>query len=272
MQHRKITFVGAGNMSRSIISGMVKSGYPAELITASNPSMPKLEALQRDFAIQITQDNLQAVANAEVVVLAVKPQLMAQVGEQLQQTNLDGKLFISIAAGLPVSRLQAMLGGQYPLVRTMPNTPSALGLGMTGLYANSQVNAPDRTFAGDLLGQVGKTAWVEKESMLDAVTAAAGSSPAYFFLFLEAMQDTAMQMGFDKDTARLLVEQAMLGAAHMVCHNSDLELSTLRAQVTSKGGTTAAAIEQFEQQGLRELVNNAMQAAVNRAGEMSKVF
>ncbi|GGO68653.1 pyrroline-5-carboxylate reductase [Bowmanella pacifica] len=272
MQHRKITFVGAGNMSRSIISGMVKSGYPAALITASNPSRPKLDALQQEFGIAVCQNNVDAIADADVVVLAVKPQLMEEATGPLQQTSLAGKLFISIAAGLPVARIQNMLGGAYPIVRTMPNTPSAMGLGMTGLYADAQVSEADRTFAGDLLAQVGKITWVDEEAMLNALTAAAGSSPAYFFLFLEAMQDKAMALGFDKDTARLLVEQAMLGAAHMVCHNPELELSTLRAQVTSKGGTTAAAIDQFEQQGLRNLVGDAMQAAVDRAGVMSKAF
>ncbi|MBN7818312.1 pyrroline-5-carboxylate reductase [Bowmanella yangjiangensis] len=272
MQHRKITFIGAGNMSRSIISGMVKSGYPAEKITASNPSRPKLDALQQEFGIAVCQDNLDASKDAEVVVLAVKPQLMEVATAPLKTTDLAGKLFISIAAGLPVTRLQAMLGGTYPVVRTMPNTPSAMGLGMTGLYADAQVSQADRSFAQDLLAQVGQIAWVEEESMMDAVTAAAGSSPAYFFLFLEAMQDKAMELGFDRQTARLLVQQAMLGAANMVCHNPGLELAELRAQVTSKGGTTAAAIEQFEQQGLRSLVADAMQAAVDRASVMSKAF
>ncbi|GAB3011158.1 pyrroline-5-carboxylate reductase [Bowmanella dokdonensis] len=272
MQHRKIAFIGAGNMSRSIISGMVKSGYPATLVTASNPSRPKLEALHTDFGIQITQDNHQAVNQSEVVVLAVKPQLMEEVCQDLQQAELSGRLFVSIAAGIQSARLQQMLGGDYPVVRTMPNTPSALGKGMTGLYADSQVKEDDRRFAAALLEQVGEVAWVEKESMIDGVIAAAGSSPAYFFLFLEAMQEEAMRLGFDRQTSRLLVQQAMLGAAEMVCHNPNLELAELRAQVTSKGGTTYAAVNHFEQNGLRELVSGAMQAAVQRAAQMSNEF
>lgn len=272
MQHRKVAFIGAGNMSRSIISGMVKSGYPARFITASNPSRPKLDALKQSQGINITQDNLEAVNAAEVIVLAVKPQLMEEVCRDLQQTDLNNKLFVSIAAGIESARLQQMLGGHYPLVRTMPNTPSALGLGMTGLYADAQVTDSDREFAGELLRQVGEIAWVDSEEMINGVTAAAGSSPAYFFLFLEAMQDEAKRMGFDNATSRLLVQQAMLGAAQMVCNNADLEISELRAQVTSKAGTTAAALNYFEENGIRELVSGAMRAAVKRAGEMAKTF
>lgn len=273
MQQRTIAFIGAGNMSRAIISGLLASGYSPDNIIASNPSLPKLEKLNEDFGIQITQDNADAASRADVVVLAVKPQLMEQMCSALsQQTNLKGKLFISIAAGIPSARLKQMLGGDYPLVRTMPNTPSALGKGMTGLFAESDVTELDKSFAGDLMKAVGEIAWVEQESGIDAVIAAAGSSPAYFFLFLEAMEAKAKALGFDDKTARTLVQQAMLGAAEMVCHNPDLELSELRAQVTSKGGTTAKAIEYFQQQGLEDTVADAMQAAVNRAREMSDLF
>ncbi|MDU0354163.1 pyrroline-5-carboxylate reductase [Paraglaciecola aquimarina] len=273
MQQRKIAFIGAGNMTRSIISGLVANGYPAELIMASNPSIGKLEALHSDFAIQTTQDNNLALEFAEVVVLAVKPQLMEQVCAALAKHQpLAGKLFVSIAAGLPTARLQQMLQGHETIIRTMPNTPSALGKGMTGLFAEPMIQAADKQFAGDLMAQVGEIAWVDKESLIDSVIAAAGSSPAYFFLFLEAMQKEAEQQGFDHHTARLLVQQAMLGAAEMVCHNPQLELSALRTQVTSKGGTTAKAIESFQQQGLEKVVATAMQAAVKRAEEMANLF
>ncbi|MGY0561892.1 MAG: pyrroline-5-carboxylate reductase [Paraglaciecola chathamensis] len=273
MQHRHIAFIGAGNMSRSIISGMRNSGYPADKIIASNPSMPKLTALESDFSIQITQQNKHAVESAEVIVLAVKPQLMEEMCANLKDTvSLDGKLFISIAAGIETSRLGEMLGGQANIVRTMPNTPSSLGKGMTGLYATEHVSQQDRDYAGDLMAQVGEIAWVDKESLINGVIAAAGSSPAYFYTFLEAMQKEAESQGFDHQTARLLVQQAMLGAAEMVCHNPQLEISELRAQVTSKGGTTAKAVEHFQDQGIDTLVSGAMQAAVTRAEEMAKLF
>tara|TARA_R110000744_G_scaffold55666_9_gene117597 strand:- start:5594 stop:6415 length:822 start_codon:yes stop_codon:yes gene_type:complete len=273
MQHRHIAFIGAGNMSRSIISGMCNSGYPADKITASNPSMPKLSALKSDFSIQITQQNEQAVQDADVIVLAVKPQLMEQMCSTLKDNvSLNGKLFISIAAGIETSRLSEMLGGQTNIVRTMPNTPSSLGKGMTGLFAPAHVSQADKEYAGDLMAQVGEVAWVEKESMINGVIAAAGSSPAYFYAFLEAMQKEAESQGFDHQTARLLVQQAMLGAAEMVCHNPQLEISELRAQVTSKGGTTAKAVEHFQNNGIDTLVSGAMQAAVTRAEEMAKLF
>ncbi len=257
-------------MSRAIISGMVNSGYSANHITASNRSRPKLDALEADFSIHTTQDNSEAVAWADVIVLAVKPQMMEQVCSGFGAVDLRNKLFVSIAAGLTAERLQQMLGGDYPLVRTMPNTPSALGLGMTGLYASCQVSQSDRDFAQFLLAQVGKVLWVEQEKDIDGVIAAAGSSPAYFFLFAEAMQQEAQRMGFEKDEARLLVEQAMLGAAQMVVNNPQVEISELRKQVTSKGGTTAEALNTFENAGLREIISQAMQAAVVRAGEMSR--
>ena len=273
MQHRTIAFIGAGNMSRAIISGMHTSGYPTDKIYAANPSLPKLQALEQNFGVNITQDNAEAVNQADVVVLAVKPQLMEQMCRDLQSNvALEGKLFVSIAAGLPCRRLKQMLGGDYPVIRTMPNTPSALGKGMTGLYAENGVSPQDRDFAQQLMQSVGEIAWVTQESGIDAVIAAAGSSPAYFFLFLEAMQQKAQDLGFDNLTARKLVQQAMLGAAEMVCHNPHLELSELRAQVTSKGGTTAKAVEHFQQQGLEKVIADAMQAAVDRAQEMSDQF
>ncbi len=273
MQHRHVSFIGAGNMTRSIISGLIKHGYPADKITASNPSMPKLEALAQDFGIRITQSNHEAVATAEVVVLGVKPQLMETVCTDLaEHCQLDGKLFISIAAGILTDRLKRMLGGDYQLIRTMPNTPSALSKGLTGLYAGEDIAQHDRDFAGALMQHVGEIVWVAKEEDINGVIAAAGSSPAYFFTFLHGMQQEAERMGFDHDTARLMVQQAMLGAAEMVCANPQLELTELTAQVTSKGGTTAKAVEYFLENGINEMVAGAMQAAVRRAGEMEKLF
>lgn len=272
MKHLAIAFIGAGNMSRAIITGMVANGYPANLITASNPSLPKLEALQQDFGINITQDNNEAISRSEVVVLSVKPQLMAEVCAQFSsEHDKQQKLFISIAAGLTSARLKDMLGGECPLIRTMPNTPSAIGKGLTGLFSD---NASDeqRQYSEDLFNMVGETVWAEQEEQINGVIAAAGSSPAYFFLFLEAMQAKAEALGFDHDSARLMVQQAMLGSAEMVCKHPELELSELRAQVTSKGGTTAQAIAHFQQSNLEKIVADAMQAAVDRAEEMSKQF
>ena len=270
MTYRTLAFIGAGNMSRSIISGLVSSGYPADRIIASNPSTPKLDALKADFGIRTTQFNQEAVSSADAVVLAVKPQLMAQMCEELQGIQMDNTLFISIAAGLTVARLQAMLGGDYDVVRVMPNTPSLLGKGMSGLYARDTVAQTDKDYVSNVMSAVGEALWVDNEADINAVIAAAGSSPAYFFLFLEAMEKETMAMGLAKPQARQLVQQAMLGAADMVCHNPELELSELRAQVTSKGGTTAKAVEHFQSQHLEKTVADAMRAAVARAEEMAK--
>ncbi|MGY3879239.1 pyrroline-5-carboxylate reductase [Aeromonas enteropelogenes] len=274
MQHKTIAFIGAGNMSRSIIAGLVKAGYPAEKITAANPSLPKLEALASDYGIHVTQNNADAARHAEVIVLAVKPQLMADMLGTLvgELGSLSGKLLISIAAGIKVARLGEMAGGHARIIRTMPNTPALLGLGMTGLYAPDTVDQEDRDFAEQMMQAVGKTLWVEQESGINGVIAAAGSAPAYFFLFMQAIAEEAEAMGFRPEQARLLVQQTALGAAAMVEQNPALALATLREQVTSKGGTTAEAIKTFQQQGLMPLTAQAMQAAVARAAEMETLF
>ena len=164
MQHRKLAFIGAGNMTRSIVAGLVASGYPKEAIIASNRSRPKLDALEEELGIKVTQSNDEACQFADAIVLSVKPQMMADVCAAMQQnTDFTGKLFVSIAAGLPVARLQEMLGGDYPVVRVMPNTPSLLGKGMSGLYADETVEQSDRDYVADVMGAVGKTLWVEKE-------------------------------------------------------------------------------------------------------------
>lgn len=269
IEHRKLAFIGAGNMSRSLISGLIQAGYPASAIMAANPSTGKLTQLASDFGIHTTQDNNHAVAWAEVIVLAVKPQLMAEMLSAIPNVGsaLAGKLLISIAAGMPVARLTE-LSGQTRIIRTMPNTPSLLGLGMTGLYAGATVEQSDRDYAQLMMQAVGKTLWVNTEDGINQVTATAGSAPAYFFLFMQAMAEQAVQFGLNEADARLLVQQTALGAANMVAANPEVSLSELRAQVTSKGGTTAQAIAHFQAQGLQQLVADAMTAALTRAREL----
>ncbi len=271
MQHKTIAFIGAGNMTRSIISGLVRQGYPATKIIASNPSQPKLTALAQDYGIRTTTVNHEACDLAEVVVLAVKPQLMAQMCADLAaQSSLADKLFISIAAGLTVQRLHSMLGQAVPLIRVMPNTPSLLGQGVSGLYADEQTTTQQRDFVSDMMRHVGQIIWVDAEKDINGVIAAAGSSPAYFFYFLQAMAEEAVAMGFTPESARMMVQEAMRGSAEMVCQNPHLSLEELRAQVTSKGGTTAAAVASLQQDGLPDIVSRAMRAAVARAQQMSQ--
>ncbi len=272
MEHRRIAFIGAGNMARSIIAGLVNSDYPAELITATAPSETRRKPMESQYGIHTTDNNLQAANDADVIVLAVKPQMMEEVCKPLQILDLSSKLVITIAAGITSARYDEYLAQHLKLVRVMPNTPSLLGLGMSGLYSANSLPHSDRAFADTLMQAVGKVSWVEKESGINNIIAAAGSSPAYFFLFMEAMQKEAMAQGFDESTARELVQQSALGAAAMVKENAGLDLATLRAQVTSKGGTTAEAIRTFEEHQLSETVSKAMQAAVSRAEEMEKLF
>ncbi|MEZ9906723.1 pyrroline-5-carboxylate reductase [Vibrio breoganii] len=269
---RNIAFIGSGNMASSIIAGLLDSGYPVNALTATAPSQQSRDRISQRFSITATSDNRAAITQADVIVLSVKPQIMSEVLAELSDIDFSNKLLISIAAGITIPRLQSMLGQDADFVRVMPNTPSLLGLGMSGLYAPEQISEEDRAFAGELMQAVGKICWVETEAQINSIIAAAGSSPAYFFLFMEAMQQEAIVQGFDKDTARMLVQQSAIGAAQMVAENPELELSTLRQQVTSKGGTTAEAIATFNQHQLSDTVATAMQAAVKRAQEMESLF
>ena len=268
----KNCFIGAGNMTRSIVSGLVTHGYPAQLIHATNPSVGKLDALKADFGVLVSHDNIAAVEWADVIVLSVKPQMMQQVCEAMSQLNLSGKLVITIAAGIPAARYTDYFKQPITLIRTMPNTPTQIGYGMTGMFADANASTEHKQICQTLMSSGGKAIWVDSEAELNQVIALAGSSPAYFFLFVEAMVQSAEQSGMDTTKARNLAEQAILGAAQMIIQNPDVPLATLRNNVTSKGGTTAQAIETFEKGDIRGLVNNAMNNCINRAEEMAKTF
>jgi len=272
MEQRTIAFIGAGNMAHAIIAGLVASGYDAKKIIATAPSDVRRKPLETKYGIRTTSDNIAAAQEADVVVLAVKPQLMEEVCKPLQTVDYSNKLVVSIAAGICAARFDQMLNTQLKLVRVMPNTPSLVNKGMAGLYASERVTQTDKDFSTQLMSAVGEVCWVEQESGINNVIAAAGSAPAYFFLFMQAMQEEAIAQGFDEQTSRMLVQQAALGAAEMVQANPDVPLSTLREQVTSKGGTTAEAIRTFNENNLSEIVAKAMQAAVARAEEMEKLF
>lgn len=273
MQHRNITFIGAGNMAGAIVAGLVDGGYPAQSISVCAPSATHRDQLAEQYGVKSSSDNAACAAAAEVVVLAVKPQLMASVCDELRgQVDFHGKLVLSIAAGVSVTRFCELLGEDLNIVRIMPNTPSLVGKGMSGLYAPDYVSAADRDFTADLMRSVGKICWVEQEAGINQVIAAAGSAPAYFFLFMEAMQQELERQGMAADKARLLVQQAASGAAALVEASPDEGIGTLRERVTSKGGTTAEALRVFNEQKLPEIVAEAMQAAIARAQDMEKQF
>lgn len=272
MAQRTIAFIGAGNMSRAIIIGLLEAHFSASHIIAVNRSENKNQDLRDTLGIKANSNVIESAQAADVVVLGVKPQNMAQLLESMRQIQWQNKLVISIAAGISIKRLCDMAGAPLNVVRVMPNTASLVGEGMSGLYAAKSVSDSDCQFAGDLLSRVGKICWVSKESQMNGIIAAAASAPAYFFLFMEAMQAEAQRQGFDEHTARALVQQGALGAAKMVVANPTLDIATLREQVTSKGGTTAQAVNVFNQNNLSDIVAKAMQAAVRRAEEMESLF
>ncbi len=271
MQHKFIAFIGGGNMAQAIVFGLLKKGYPAQQILVCDPNADRRELFARQD-VQVTADNLSAVNRAEVVLLAVKPQIIGTVCAPLSAVDFSDKLLISIAAAVPIARLRALLPGAQHIVRVMPNTPALVSAGMAGLFAEPNLPSAFKTFAQDLLNAVGESCWVENESDMHLVTAASGSSPAYFFQFMHAMQQALTEMGLSETQARMLVQQSALGAAKMAEENPQISLAQLRQNVTSKGGTTAAALAVFDQHKLERIVQQAMQACVQRSQQMETLF
>lgn len=265
-----IAFIGAGNMASSIAGGLISAGHPAQAIRAADPFPESLDRFGALGEVLTCADNAGAIADADVVILAVKPQIMAAVCDDIRAAIAEREiLVISIAAGITIASLQAWLGASTAVVRCMPNTPALVGCGASGLYASSGVNAQQKDWAAKVLSAVGIINWVESERDLDAVTALSGSGPAYFFLFMEAMIDSGVAQGLPRATATQLALQTASGAARMA-QESDVDLIELRRRVTSPGGTTEAAVQSFEAAGLRRLVNDAMAAAADRADVMSR--
>ena len=278
-----ITFIGAGNMSRSLIAGLIQDKTDLE-IRIADPDDAQLQSIQTNWTgITAFTDNLQAIDNADIIVLAVKPQIMQKVCEPLQAVLASqDTLIISIAAGVGISNLNDWLGGSaldgsdnqndkpLPIVRCMPNTPALVQSGMTGLYANQQVSDEQHDLAESILRAVGSTLWLSGEDKLDAVTAVSGSGPAYYFLVMEAMQNAAQKLGLSAEESRLLVLQTAFGAAKLALESRD-DASVLRQRVTSKGGTTEAALKELMEGGLPELFEKALTATENRSRELKKL-
>ncbi|WP_373017512.1 pyrroline-5-carboxylate reductase [Thiomicrorhabdus sp.] len=264
-----LCFIGAGNMAKSLIGGLIASGYPKDKIIAADPTQAQRDNLTATFGIVCFAENNEAVQQADVVVLAVKPQILQNVSKSIQAAvQQKNSLIISVAAGIRTGDINRWLGGNLAIVRTMPNTPALIQSGATGLFANELVNNEQKNQAEHIMRAAGLTIWVQEESQIDVVTALSGSGPAYYFLFMEAMEQAAQSMGLDAKTAHLLTMQTALGAAKMVMESSD-DCATLRKNVTSPNGTTEQAINTFENQGLREMVEKAMLAAKNRAEELA---
>ncbi len=267
----KIAFIGAGNMNGAIIGGLVKNGVDPKSIIVTNPSPEKREALSVKYGILNTADNLEAVAFADTVILGVKPHLIVEVCKNITaNVNIDNKCFVSVAAGCLLKTIQAALHENTAVIRTMPNTPAQVGLGMTGIFANEFVTDEQKAAVEKVIACTGEFIWLESEAGIDDITCVSGSGPAYFFLFMEAMEQHAKTLGFTAEQSRLLVQQTAFGAASMVVDNPEVEIGQLRTNVTSKGGTTQAALLQFTDGGLPELVATAMTAAHTRAKELAK--
>ena len=264
-----ISFIGGGNMARSMVGGLIARGHPAASIHVAEPYQLLREALARDFSVAVHADNTDAAAAGAVWVFATKPQVVRDVAEALAPLAQQRQpLVVSIAAGVSSAQLERWLGGNLAVVRAMPNTPALLGAGATGLYANARVAASQHALAGQLLSAAGLVAWIDDEAQMDAVTALSGSGPAYVFLLAEAMQAAGEAQGLDADTARALALQTIFGAARMLVESGE-PAAVLRQRVTSPGGTTQAALDAFEAGGFRELVAVAIAAAAERSRALS---
>ena len=267
----KIVFIGGGNMASCLIGGMLANGIAREQVLVSEPGTDARQKLSQLHGIETTADNRAAAAQATLLVLAVKPQIMAAVTKELATALAHKPAVVSIAAGIPLAALENWLGTEIALVRAMPNTPALVKSGATGLFANALLSEQQKQLVDQLFELVGYACWVEREALIDAVIAVSGSGPAYFFLVLEAMQKIGQELGLSKQTAEALSLHTAMGASRMALE-SDATAAELRQQVTSPGGTTQSAINSFEQQGLENTFRQAMTSAVDRAEQMSKDF
>lgn len=272
MENCSITFIGCGNMSRSLIGGLIANNVRTENLTATDPDEDQRQNIAEQFGITTLEDNNAAVANADVIVLAVKPQVMHQVVSELADAvKGSSKLLISIAAGIKLDSLSEWLGESSAIIRVMPNTPALIKAGAAALFANEHTTNSQKNTAEAMMRSVGSAIWLESEDLMDTVTALSGSGPAYFFYFMEAMEKTAIDMGLNNEQARLLTIETALGAAKMALLSAS-DLAELRTQVTSPGGTTEQALNVLKQGKLEELVREAMDAAKQRSIELSQSF
>ena len=264
-----IALIGAGNMAQAIIGGLLRNDHPATALVAADPNPATREQIQQRFGIQALADNAEATAKADAVILAVKPQIMDAVLDSIADAVQPQAVVISVAAGIPVARLQARLANGQALVRVMPNTPALIGIGATGLFADCSCSAAQREFAVEIFRAVGSVAVIDDEPLMDAVTAVSGSGPAYYFALTEALTAAGIQAKLPPETARLLAQQTAAGAGAMLGQQA-ADAATLRQQVTSPGGTTAAALEAFKQHNLNGVVHQAVQAALARGKELGQ--
>jgi pyrroline-5-carboxylate reductase len=273
MKKIKLSFIGGGNMAASLIGGLLADNMAAEQITVADPQASTRDSLASLFGIKTLEDNAAAIAGADVVVLAVKPQVLQSVAEALASAvQAHQPLVVTVAAGVRSDDLSRWLGSEagHPVavVRAMPNTPALLQTGATGLFANAQVSTTQHDLAESILRAVGLTLWVDEEAQMDAVTALSGSGPAYFFRIMEAMETAGVGLGLSAETAHLLTLQTALGAAKMAMESSEA-MGALRERVTSPGGTTEQGLRVMAEQNVDQLIADVLKAAFDRSQELA---
>ena len=263
-----IGFIGAGNMAYALIKGLLNNGFDANQINISDPNEELLLNRKSELKVTTYSDNASLLSNSDIIFFAVKPQVLSSVCLELKGVVKSKHLFVSIVAGIRSSDINRWLGGNFALIRTMPNTPALFQSGVTGLFANEVVDNEQKTLVDSILSSVGECFWVNEEKLIDAITAISGSGPAYFFLLMESMKQAGMALGLDEETANSLSIQTAYGAS-LMANKTGKDSRTLRTEVTSPNGTTQSAIESFQDQNFEGIVANATRAAYDRARELS---
>ena len=269
MSHIELTVLGGGNMGRALIGGLLRHGMRPEQIAVGEGHEAARASLSQELGIAATADNAAAIRKANLVVVAVKPQdvgsVLTPLAAELQQRR---PVILSVAAGVRIRALQSWCGAGVPVIRAMPNRPALVGAGATGLFAPDEVDASRRAMAAQIMQSVGEVVWVATEDALDVVTALSGSGPAYFFLLAEAMAQAGVDLGLPADTAQRLAIATLHGAG-LLAQGSDGDLARLRTEVTSKGGTTEAALRILQTAGFNELIGRAVAGATHRSRELA---
>ena len=263
-----IGFIGVGNMAYALIKGLLNNGFDANQINISDPNEELLLNRESELKVTTYSNNTSLLSNSDIIFFAVKPQVLSSVCLELKGVVKSKHLFVSIVAGIRSSDINRWLGGNFALIRTMPNTPALFQSGVTGLFANEVVDNEQKSLVESILSSVGECFWVNEEKLIDAITAISGSGPAYFFLLMESMKQAGMALGLDEETANSLSIQTAYGAS-LMANKTGKDSRTLRTEVTSPNGTTQSAIESFQDQNFEGIVANATRAAYDRARELS---
>ncbi len=267
-----VGFIGAGNMARALAGGLIQNGWNKSRLQMADPDAGQRQGAEQALGVTTHADNLSVASSADILVLAIKPQALAEVSRGIcAAVQAKRPLIISVAAGVRLADLSRWLGAELPIVRVMPNTAALVGSGASGMYANALVTDEQRNKAESILRAVGVAIWVDDESLMDVVTAVSGSGPAYFFLAMEALEEAAIEAGLPAPQARLLALETAFGAAKMALEGHE-EPALLRRRVTSPGGTTEQAVKVLEERGIRAMFRDAVRAAIQRADELAQLF